>query len=118
MNKLTQMRLIGLASLSTEQLSPITNVKDSTLYSMILHKFEKFQRWRNTKKITQKAFESHLHRSQKLVDEYIEVYDKEASYFKCEIVYNRIQFDYYVMMKANQIVFFFFCISKSKIELI
>ncbi len=116
MDKLNQMRLIGLASLTSEQLSPITNVRDSTLYALLLHKFEKFQKWRNTKKIAQQAFEKHLHRSQKLVDEYIEVYDKAASYYKCIIKYSRLQFDYYVMMKDDKIVFFYFQINKAKIE--
>ena len=115
MNKLIQMRLIGLASLTIEQLTPITKVRDSTLYALLLHKFERFQRWRNTKKISQKEFEKHLHRSQKLIDDYIEVYDRNAGYYKCEIIYSQAHFDYYVMMKNDKIVFFFFHISKSKI---
>lgn len=116
MKKLLEMRLIGLASLSTEQLTPITKVKDTTLYALLLHKFEKFQRWRNTKKISQQEFEKHLHRSQKLVDEYLEVYDQNAQYYKCEIIYTNAHFDYYVLMKANKIVMFFFHISKSKLS--
>lgn len=113
MNKLNQMRLIGLVSLNTQQLTPITYVRDSILYGLLLNKFERFERWRNTKRITRKDFEVHLNKSEELVNAYLEVFSKTATFYKTAILYGQIQFDYYVMMRRRKIVLFFFHTSKT-----
>src|SRR5689334_18642460 len=108
MNKINQMRLIGLVSLNTQQLTPITYVKDSILYGLLLNKFERFERWRNTRKISKQEFEIHLSKSEELTDAYLDVYHKTAKFYMCTILYGQIQFDYYVMMHRNRIILFFF----------
>jgi len=113
MNKTTQLRLIGLISMTAEQLTPITFTKDSILYSLLLQKLERFERWRNTRKISRQDFEIHLNKSEELVNAYLEVYNKTATFYRCAILYGQIQFDYYVMMRRNRIVLFFFHVNKT-----
>ncbi len=113
MNKLNQMRLIGLVTLNAKELTPITYVQDSIVYGLLLNKFEKFERWRNTRKVPRQEFEEHLNQSEELVNAYLDTYHKSASFYKCVIKYNQIQFDYYVMMRQKRIILFFFHVSKT-----
>ncbi|CAN5680257.1 hypothetical protein BH11BAC1_BH11BAC1_16490 [soil metagenome] len=113
MNKLNQMRLLGLASLRTQQLTPITYGKDTIMYATLLNKFEKFEKWRDTKKITRHKFESHLNKSEELVNAYLEVFSKTAGFYKCIVVFGEVRFDYYVMMRYGKIVLFFYCLNQT-----
>lgn len=108
MEKRTKIRLIANISRSISGFAPITETSDYPKYVMLTNRFENFERWPETIKITRKEFEKELHKDPVLVDAYLDVFSTEADFYLCRVTYDYTTYHYCIMSLNKQIVLLYY----------
>jgi len=101
MDKNVKLRLIGRVSWNLEPFSPVTPYINPQTYLILSTKFSKFERWHETEKILREEFEELLKYSEDLIDAYLDVYAKKATFYKCIVSSETRHFQYF-MMKSRE----------------
>ena len=86
---------------------PISKTSNPLVFFALLGKFEKFENWDETVKISQKEFETLLNRNEDLVDAYLDVYSVGADYYRCTVCFEERVFEHNLMCINKKIVLFF-----------
>jgi hypothetical protein len=108
MDKNVKLKMISKASWLLGEYSPVTHLTNPTLFMVLQNKFEKFEKWYETEQIPRADFEELLKRDEDLVDAYLEVYSKKATFYKCIISDEPRHFQYFIMKKNNALALLFY----------
>ena len=108
MDKFVKIRMISKASWLLGEYEPVTQFSNPQLFMNLHNKFEDFENWNEAEKISKEEFEQHLDRDENLVDAYLDVFSKKATYYKCIINDEPRYFQYFIMKKNKGIVLLYY----------
>ena len=107
MDKNVKLKLIGQASWLLPEFEPISQSSNPLMFLTLLDKFEKFEDWDETEKISKEEFETLLNRNDDLVDAYLDVYTVGANFYRCTVCFEQRVFEHNLMLVNKKIVLLF-----------
>ncbi len=108
MDRNVKLKLIRNTPLLLEEYRPATQSINPQTFQILSKKFEDFENWKETKKIPRTEFEKLLHGVDDLVDAYLDVYAKKATFYTCILESEFYDFQYFVMKNANGLALLFY----------
>ena len=114
MDKYVKLKLINNTPLLLEEYSPATQFMNPRTFKILSKKFEDFENWTETNKIPRAEFEQLLKGEKELVDAYLDVYAKTATFFTCIIKSEFYHFQYFVMKNDKGLALLFYRTTETK----
>ena len=108
MDKNVKLKLINKTPWLLEEYCPAAQFANPIAFTILSKKFEMFENWIETVKIPREEFEQLLNRDKDLVDAYLELYSKKATFYKCIISGESYHFQYFIMKKNESLVLLFY----------
>lgn len=104
MDKRVKINHIGTASCSVTEYTPVTGAGSGILFMLLQSRFEKFEKWAETSRISRFEFEKRLKENSLLEDAYLDHFSRNADFYRCTIVHHMATYEYFIMVKEKKIV--------------
>lgn len=108
MDRYVKLKLIKNTPWLLQEYSPATQFINPKSFVILSKKFENFESWNETLKISRKEFEELLNGEEVLIDAYLDVYSKKALFYKCIIKGEMYHFQYFVMKNDEVFALLFY----------